>query len=141
VAQAGLFSPALYGFNLGGPQAVAVNGDGTVTAPAGSIPGVSCHPAVAGDVLLLYASGLGPVEQPPPDGVNSLDALRRTTNPLQVRIGGASADVPFSGLSPQFTGVYQVNVVVPPGATGDAVPVQLLIGGVTSADTLTVALQ
>jgi len=72
---------------------------------------------------------------------NSLDALRSTTNPLQVRIGGASAEVPFSGLSPQFTGVYQVNVVVPPGATGAAVPVQLLIGGVTSADTLTVALQ
>jgi uncharacterized protein (TIGR03437 family) len=57
-------------------------------------------------------------------------------------MGGVPAVVNFAGLSPQFSGVYQVNVVVPSGISpGSAVPVQLQIGGVTSADTLTIALQ
>jgi uncharacterized protein (TIGR03437 family) len=57
-------------------------------------------------------------------------------------MGGMPGVVNFAGLSPQFSGVYQVNVVVPPGlAPGSAVPVQLQIGGVTSVDTLTIALQ
>jgi uncharacterized protein (TIGR03437 family) len=141
-AQVSQFSPALYGFNLGTPQAVAVNPDGTVAAPAGSIPGVTSHPASAGDALIFYASGLGPVDQTPRDGVNSADALRRTTSPLQMLMGGGPAQVLFSGLSPQFAGVYQVNAVAPGGVTtGDAVGIQLMIGGVTSADMLTIALQ
>jgi uncharacterized protein (TIGR03437 family) len=57
-------------------------------------------------------------------------------------VGGVPAQVAFSGLSPQFVGVYQVNVVMPSGVSGgSAVPLQLMIGGVTSADTLTLALQ
>jgi uncharacterized protein (TIGR03437 family) len=142
-AQVAMFSPALYGFNLGTAQAVAVNPDGTVAAPAGSIDGVTCHPAAFGDALIFYASGLGPVDpSPPPDGVNSLDQLRQTTTPLQMLMGGVPAEVLFSGLSPQFAGVYQVNAQTPGGAApGGAVPVQLMIGSVTSADTLTIALQ
>jgi uncharacterized protein (TIGR03437 family) len=57
-------------------------------------------------------------------------------------MGGVPAEVLFSGLSPQFAGVYQVNAQTPGGAApGGAVPVQLMIGSVTSADTLTIALQ
>ena len=70
--------------------------------------------------MVFYASGLGPVDQPLRDGMNSLDTLRRTTTPLQVLIGGVAGDVQFSGLSPQFTGVYQVNVVVPAGVSAGA---------------------
>jgi uncharacterized protein (TIGR03437 family) len=57
-------------------------------------------------------------------------------------MGSVPAVVNFAGLSPQFSGVYQVNVVVPAGVSpGSAVPIQLQIGGVTSPDTLTIALQ
>jgi uncharacterized protein (TIGR03437 family) len=141
-AQVSQFAPALYGFNLGTPQAIAVNSDGSVTAPAGSISGVTCHPAMSGDTVLLYAAGLGPVANPPADGSNAADALRPTTSPLTAMLSGAPAMVSFAGLSPQFTGVYQVNMVVPPNVTtGGAVPVQLMIGGTMSADTLTIALQ
>jgi uncharacterized protein (TIGR03437 family) len=58
-----------------------------------------------------------------------------------VTIGGIVALVPFSGLAPGAVGLYQVNVQVPMGApTGDAVPVILSIGGVTS-NTVTIAVQ
>jgi uncharacterized protein (TIGR03437 family) len=141
-AQVSAFSPALYGFNLGTAQAIAVNTDGTIAAPVGSIDGVTCHPAAVGDAIVFYASGLGPVDQPPKNGANSLDMLRSTKTPLQMQIGGMSAQVLFAGLSPQFTGVYQVNAQASAGTTsGGAVPVQLVMGGVTSADTLTIALQ
>ena len=136
------YSPALYGFGLG-TQAIAINLDGTFTAVPASIPGATSHPAAAGDTLVFYASGLGSVDQPPPpNGAPSSDVTRRTAAPLIVMMGGVRATVNFAGLSPQFSGVYQVNVVVPTGvASGSAVPVQLQIGGATSADTLTIALQ
>jgi uncharacterized protein (TIGR03437 family) len=140
-AQVSTFAPAIYGF-AGTPQAVAVNGDGTVTGPPGSIPGVTSHPAASGDVIIFYASGLGPVNpSPPANGAPSLDQLRQTANPLSVLVGGVPAQVPFSGLSPQFTGVYQVNVVIPPGAPGASVPMQLMIGGTSSPEALTIAVQ
>ena len=141
-AQVAQFSPALYGFNLGTPQAVAVNLDGTVAASPGAIAGVTSHPASAGDTVILYASGLGPVEQPPANGFDSLDRLRPTTMPVSALLGSVPAQVAFAGLSPQFIGVYQLNMVVPAGAMpGAAVPIQLQTGSVTSADTLTIAVQ
>jgi uncharacterized protein (TIGR03437 family) len=142
-AQITQFFPALYGFNLGTAQAIAVNVDGTVTAAVGAIQGVTSHPANPGDTILLYASGLGALDQPPPpDGINSIDKLRRTLNQLTATIGGATAKVDFAGLSPQFTGVYQVNLVIPAGLTAsDAMPVLISMGGVKSPDALTVAVQ
>jgi uncharacterized protein (TIGR03437 family) len=56
-------------------------------------------------------------------------------------IGGLSAQVTFSGLSPQYLGMYQVNIVVPPGVTGTAVPIQIQIGSITSPNPATIALQ
>jgi len=48
-------------------------------------------------------------------------------------IGGVPATVSFSGMSPGFVGLYQVNAQVPAAAAiGDAVPVALSIGGVSS---------
>lgn len=141
VAQVATFSPALYGFG-GTTLAIAVNADGTVTAPAGAIPGVTSHPAGAGDSIFFYASGLGPLDQtPPPNGVNSLDAIRRTSNPLTVLVGTTPARVDFSGLSPQFAGVYQVNVTLPAATAADAVPLRLMIGGATSPDVLNIAMR
>ena len=61
------------------------------------------------------------------------------TTPV-VLIGGVSAHVDFAGLSPQFPGVNQVNVVIPAGvAPGDAVPLQLQLGGITTTDRVTIA--
>jgi len=135
------FAPALFGLNLGTLQAIATNADGSLTAPASSIPGIAAHPATAGDTIVLFATGLGPVSPAVTDGANSMDTMRQTTTSPTVLIGGAQASVSSSVLSPQFVGVYQLNVVVPGGVTGNGVGVQIQIGGANSVDPVTIALQ
>jgi uncharacterized protein (TIGR03437 family) len=136
------FAPALYEFGAGALQAIAINTDGSVAAAAGAFPGITSHPAIAGDTLTFYATGLGAVGPAIADGTAPGDASRLTTLTPTVMVDGVAGTVMFSGLSPQFVGVYQLNVVIPPGTTtGKAVPVTLQIGGVTGADPATIALQ
>ena len=57
-----------------------------------------------------------------------------------VTVGGVKAQVVFSGLLPGFPAVYQVNIIVPTGApTGNAVPLQMQMGNITTANTITIA--
>jgi uncharacterized protein (TIGR03437 family) len=139
--QVNQFAPALFGFNLGSLQAIATNADGSIVGPANAIPGITSHPAAAGDTITLFATGLGPVDPPMADGTTPADASRRTANPVTVLIGTVQGGVDFAGLSPQFLGVYQLNVVVPGGVTAvGAIAVQAQVGGVTSSDPVTIAL-
>src|SRR5207249_4052417 len=89
------------------------------------------HQAQAGDVIVIFSTGLGMTNPPVPSGVPSTAA--QVTIPVTVTIGGVNAPVQYAGLSPGFVGLYQVNAVVPAGVTaGTAVPVVLTQGGVTS---------
>ena len=66
--------------------------------------------------------------------------LASTVTSPTVTIGGLPAGVSFSGLAPGSVGLYQVDVQIPgDAAPGDAVPVELTIGGVKS-NTVTVAI-
>jgi minor extracellular serine protease Vpr len=89
-------------------------------------------------------TGLGALTNQPPTGPPALGALARlaqTTTTPTVTIGGASANVQFSGLAPGYVGLYQANAQVPPGsATGPAVPLTISIGGGQS-NTVTMAEQ
>jgi uncharacterized protein (TIGR03437 family) len=123
-----------------GPGVVVNVDDGSLAQPAGSIANFPARPARTGSAIIVYATGLGPVDPPVENGAASQDALRRTVMMLAVLIGGSEAQVLFSGLSPQFPGVYQLNVLVTPGVpTGDAVSIQLRTGGITSTDQVTIA--
>jgi uncharacterized protein (TIGR03437 family) len=113
-----------------GTQAIAVNSDGTIAANPGSIQGLNTHAARAGDVLVLYATGLGAVTPNIQSGHNSGDQLRRTVVTPVINIGGVPAPVAFSGLAPQFVGVNQLNVTVPSGVPAGAnVPIEIQMGG------------
>jgi uncharacterized protein (TIGR03437 family) len=84
------------------------------------------NPAASGDTIVIYTTGLGEVTPPIPAGMPApVDSLYPTASPVTVTIGGVNAPlVLFAGLAPGFTGLYQVNVVVPDGVTpGAAVPV------------------
>lgn len=140
--QVGQFSPGIFSVQFGVGQAIAINLDGSLAAPAGSIPGLATHPAKAGDTIIILATGLGPVTPTLNSGANSTDALRSTTTVPAVLVGGVSAQVAFAGLSPQFVGVNQVNAVIPANAPkGNAVPLQISIGGLTSTNQVTIAVQ
>jgi uncharacterized protein (TIGR03437 family) len=88
---------------------------------------------------MVLATGLGVVHPSGRDGRASLDAERRTVAMPEVLIGGMQAEVQFSGLSPQFVGVYQLNVVVPPVTPGDQVPIQIRLGDISSTERTTIA--
>lgn len=88
------------------------------------------HPARAGDVVVIYCTGLGEVQPPVSTGSPAPSAPPATTvNQVKVTIGGLAAGVQFSGLTPGFVGVYQVNAVVPAAAAGDHVPVVITAAG------------
>jgi uncharacterized protein (TIGR03437 family) len=121
---------------------LAVNTDGSLAAPANSIPGITTRPAKAGDPagLILFATGMGAVDNPLPDGANSLDTTRNTLTQPTVLVGGVAAQVTFSGLSPQFVGVNQINIVLAAGTpTGNAIPVQIQVNGSTNSNLVTIA--
>ncbi|HXA67421.1 MAG TPA: IPT/TIG domain-containing protein [Bryobacteraceae bacterium] len=140
----GPFSPGI--FATPSLLAIAQNVDGTLAQPAGSIPGLTTHPVKVGDAIIIYATGLGQVDFPPADGaippatVQSANGFVNTLNTPTVLVGGMQAQVLFSGLQPQFVGVNQVNIVIPPTApTGNAVPLQIQMGGITSPSNVTIA--
>jgi uncharacterized protein (TIGR03437 family) len=94
----------------------------------------TAHPAVAGETLLIYCTGLGAVTSPPPDGAaaNGQSTVTKAT----VTIGGANAAVSFSGLAPGFVGLYQVNAVVPVGLASGNQPVVITMGRSSSNSVL-----
>jgi len=102
----------------------------------------SSNPAAAGDLVVIYCTGLGAVASQPPTGSPAPSSpLAETVARPTVTIGGAQATVQFSGLAPGLVGVYQVNAAIPHGlASGDAVSVTISIGGITS-NTVTIAVR
>jgi adhesin/invasin len=59
--------------------------------------------------------------------------LSNAVGAVTVTIGGQKATTSFAGLTPGFTGLYQINAVVPGGvAPGDAVEVTISVAGQVS---------
>jgi len=94
----------------------------------------AANPARPGDTVQIFATGLGPVSNRPASGVASPAApVASTLATPTVNIGGAAAPVVFSGLTPGYVGLYQVNAQVPAEASvGNGSPLVLTIGGAAS---------
>ena len=91
------------------------------------------NPIVAGDIISIYATGLGPVAplvrsgQPGPSDPLALVFI----NPIVV-VGDRIASVTFAGAVPGLVGTYLVNASVPLDLANPATNVQLLPGIVPS---------
>ena len=141
------FSPGIFSFDFGPGRAIVTNLDNTVAQPIGGVDdfGLAARPARVGEFIVILATGVGAVDLPPATGFNSFDlngnfVQRDVVGDVQVFIGGVEATVAFAALSPQFVGVYQLNVILGEGTpTGDAVPIVIEIGGVQSRDDVTIA--
>jgi uncharacterized protein (TIGR03437 family) len=133
--------PGIYTANQQGTgQGAVLTSDNVLDAPTGGYPG--SHPATRGDVIQIFCTGLGAVNNPPPAGAAAPNSpLSTTVGTVTATIAGNNAQVLFSGLAPGFIGLYQVNVLVPLGApAAGAVPLVLTVGSAVS-NTATIAIQ
>jgi len=98
-------------------------------------PVTPANPARPGEVLSVFAAGLGEVyplvETGEPASTFPL-AVSTVPNLPFVAIGRLAARVLFSGLAPCVVGVYQVNVEVPSGTPGGEQTLTLTSNGWTS---------
>jgi uncharacterized protein (TIGR03437 family) len=126
-SQPGVFSQSENGEGIG--IVVIVHPDGSQVEAGGG------NSATAGDAVVIYCAGLGDVT---PRAIAGYPAppspLAYVVDTVTVTIGGVNAPVFFAGLSPGFTGLYQVNATVPSGiAPNQQAPLVLSQGGRTSA--------
>jgi uncharacterized protein (TIGR03437 family) len=124
------------------PEIFKANAEGSQGQIYKFIPGAAApladaaNPAVAGDVIIIYCAGLGRVDPPVEAGEAApSQSLSSTVLPVTLRIGGVAARVEFAGLAPGFSGLYQINAVVPAvPVSGDAVPVVVEVAGQQSPE-------
>lgn len=123
----GLLAPAA--FKIGGTQyAAAVHNATGAYVSNGSIPGVPAAPAVAGETLVFYGAGFGPIKQGTVGGQIAGDQTSLAAS-FAMSIGGSPATVQYAGLAPGLVGVYQFDVVVPANLPTGDLPVQFSLNG------------
>lgn len=113
-------------------QAAAINLDGSINS--------TTHPAAAGSIVSLYVTGAGATTDP--DG--SVATAAKNSTGISVILGNSYqiATVLYAGPSPgTISAVTQINVQLPPGLTGDKVPIYFIGGGLTSQSGVTIAIK
>lgn len=117
-------------------QSVAINQDFTLNGDPAQNP--TAKPEARGRIVTLFANGPGGQFVNPANGqaltptsgtaVPASPIHATQTTPI-VTIGGVPATVAFSGLTPGFVGLWQLNLLIPLNApTGNAVPVVIKLG-------------
>jgi uncharacterized protein (TIGR03437 family) len=122
----GIATVSQSGIGLGAIQ----HGDGT--------PITASNPALRGETVVIYATGLGQTTPTVADGTAAPGgpALAKTNSVLSVYVNGVcgSADgrtcdasnISYQGLTPTYVGLYQINVTIPMNVMpGSAVPLAI----------------
>ena len=138
-------SPGIFQVGTGQQGAVLLANTDVIAAPVGSIAGRTTRAVARGDYISIYATGLGRVSPPVSSGeVAPSSPLSEMETKPTVIIGGITLtpqDIPFAGLAPAYSGLYQVNARVPQNvAPGSAVTLQIKVGTKTS-NSVTIAVQ
>jgi len=127
-------APAIFVVSADQGQIPAViHANGTLVSPSA--------PAKAGEVVLIFLTGMGQVSGQISAGQAAPASPPLTvTAQVQVEIGSGSRLTPsYAGLAPGFAGLYQVNVQVPPLAGGNYTLRIIAAGSSSNAVTLAVA--
>lgn len=126
-------SPGIFTIPAGGtgPGAILHNEDFTLVS--------SGNPARTGEIVAIFATGLGQTTPPIRDG-QQVAGLAPATGTVTVTIGGRTATIMYAGLAPNFAGLYQVNATVPPDLAPGSHNVAVTVNGVAS-NTVTLAVR
>ena len=121
-------APAFFAFN--GTSIAARHPDFSIAADPAVVPGARA--VRPGDVVLLFATGLGPTN-PVYQAGEIPGAIAPTRDAVTVTVAGttlAAADVLYAGVSPgSISGLYQINIRIPANTADGNIPVILRIGG------------
>jgi uncharacterized protein (TIGR03437 family) len=127
-------APAL--FTMAGGYAIATHADNSLVSPE--------TPAHAGEIVVIYATGLGKTIPNPATGeVPHYAAQIAAMSGLQVALGGVVVDsglIKYAGLTPESAGLYQINLEVP-GNPGTDPELRVTIAGQSSLAGLKLAVR
>jgi uncharacterized protein (TIGR03437 family) len=90
-------------------------------------------PSRKGNIVVLYANGLGPVDDRPQSGDPSpTELLSRCRVQPTVSLGGKPVEVLEAVLAPGRVGVYRITVRIPADAEGGMQPLVMTVNGIDS---------
>jgi uncharacterized protein (TIGR03437 family) len=119
-------SYALHLFAMSTPQIVTTAAGPAVTHSSDFTLVTASQPAAAGEILSLFATGLGPVRpNSGPGNPFPSSPLAVVNSPVEVAVNGKPADVLAAVGYPGAVDGYQVNFRVPPDTTKGAATVQV----------------
>ncbi|SPF46449.1 conserved exported hypothetical protein [Candidatus Sulfopaludibacter sp. SbA4] len=134
-------SPAIFAAFTGTQrQAAVINQDNSINT--------TTNAAARGSVITIYATGQGYLPNAPPDG-SAPPSLVQTPSKPTVFLNACDVDdsactqesgehIMFSGLSPQFPGVWQINVKIPQNTgIGPQIIIAVIVNSVSSFDAAT----
>jgi uncharacterized protein (TIGR03437 family) len=107
---------------------------GVFVGAPGVLPGLTFVPAKPGDLVALYATGLGLTNPAFAAGVLP-GAAAWAAGTFQISLGGvplASTDVLYSGVAPGTPGEYQINIRIPASTADGNQPVVMTVNGIAS---------
>ena len=112
-------------FTIDGTQAAALHATYSVVS--------ATQPAVPGETILVYCTGLGAMSPVVVTGAAaSGSVISNSAVAFTATVAGQDAPVKFSGLAPGFVALGQVNLVVPTGAPSGLQDLVLSGGGSAS---------
>jgi uncharacterized protein (TIGR03437 family) len=127
-------APAL--FTLPDGYAIATHADNSLVC--------ADSPARAGEIVVVYATGLGKTAPNPATGeIPGYPAQILGLASLQVSLGGRNLDsglIKYAGISPSSAGLYQINVAVPANSGTDP-ELRVAVAGTSSASGLKLAIR
>ncbi len=131
-------SPEFFYFlaNANGQNPIAAENavTGVFVGAAGLIQGVTFVPAKPGDIVALYATGLGLTTPPFAAGVLPT-AAAWAAGTFQISVGGIAlpaANVLYAGVAPGTPGEYQINIQLPASTPDGNLPVVMTVSGIAS---------
>ena len=128
-------APSLFSYDEDGGGVGAWNQDGTLNGWR--------TPAAPGSIIVMYATGLGQMNPPEPDGAVSAAPLAQPLLPVTVLFDGQPGQVLYAGAAPgKIAGMIQINARVPDTITFNSnVQVVIKVGDSYSPNALTLNVQ
>jgi uncharacterized protein (TIGR03437 family) len=137
----GVLAPSVFDV-AAGQYVVALFPDNvTYVLPPGLTSAVPTARAKAGNTIIFYGVGFGPVTPTTPAGeIVPYTPINNLSSTVQVNFAGVPGTVMYSGLAGGYLGLYQFDVVVPNVAASDTVPISFSLGGVPGPQKMIIAI-